>query len=82
MHTTEHDTTTVRQLNDERPDLRLITDTIDVNFILDHIGVDHDPDSIRMADSYGSLFVKGYYDEVWGMHQRIPYFEHTAYRLL
>lgn len=63
----------------------LISDSQEVNHVLDNIGVNHDPDSIVLEDSYSSLFVQtgeGYYREVWGVHQSTVRNHNTAYRLL
>jgi hypothetical protein len=64
--------------------LLLITDSYEVRTILDHIGVNHDPSSIILEDSYSSLFVDtkaGEYSEVWGIHRSTVHKNDTAVRL-
>jgi len=80
-----YDERKVRELNpDEKPNLSLVTGSFEVNQILDHLGVDHDPDSIVAEDSYGCLWVDvsdGEYTEVWGIHKSVPYMDRIAVRL-
>lgn len=83
---TIYDEKKVRELQpEEKPNLQLIqTGQGTINQILDDIGVDHDPESIVLEDSYGSLWVDsegGEWTEVWGIHKSVPYLNRTAVRL-
>jgi hypothetical protein len=72
----------VKNLNDS---LLLISDSQEVNQILDRIGVNHDPSSIILEDSYNTLFVdtnQGDYSEVWGIHKNTATLDRVAVRLL
>lgn len=87
MTETMHETTAkVKDLQpDEKPNLSLVTGSHEVNQILEHIGVDHDPDSIVREDSYHALFVdvgEGEYTEVWGCHYSVPHLHYTVYKLV
>lgn len=77
------ETMKVKELSD---DLELEGDHHTVNKILDAIGVEHDPDSLVLEDSYSTLFVgytqHGDYAEVWGVHKDTAYRNTTAYKLL
>jgi len=69
---------------DKKPDLQLVTDSYEIDQILDHIGVEHDRDSIVLEDSYGCLWVdadNGDYSEVWGIHKSVAYTSLWAVRL-
>lgn len=65
--------------------LTLVTDSHEVNRTLDHLGIDHDPGSIILEDSYGALFIgseDGAYTEVWGVHESVVNDNSTAYKLV
>lgn len=80
-----HDECKVRELQPEkRPRLSLVTDPYDIDHVLDHIGVDHDRDSIVLEDSYNCLWIDtqdGEYVEVWGIHKSVPALDRIAVRL-
>lgn len=80
-----YDERRVRELQPEhKPDLSLVQGSHEINTILDHIGVEHDRDSIVLEDSYGCLWVDvqdGEYTEVWGIHKSVPYLDRIAVRL-
>lgn len=75
---------TAQDLDSE--EYRLVTSSLDVNAILDRLGVDHDPDSIVLEDSYHALFLKGSPGseeyEVWGCHKATPRTNSTVYKLV
>lgn len=69
----------------DRPELSLVTGSIEVNDILDSCGIKHDPESVVLDDSYNSLLVNvenGEYSEVWGIHQSVPHLSHYAVKLV
>lgn len=81
---TIYDEKKVRDLPQDPEDLQLVTGSVEVNEILDRIGVDHDPESVVLEDSYGCLWVDvedGEYSEVWGIHKSAPYMNRYAVRL-
>lgn len=63
----------------DHADFRLITDAHEVRQILDRLGVNHDPDSIVLEDTYGSILTNG--EEYWGIHKSTPLVHSTAYRI-
>jgi len=70
---------------DKHPELSLVTGSREVNDILDICGIEHDPESIVLEDSYNSLLVNvenGEYSEVWGIHQSVPHLSHYAVKLV
>lgn len=58
---------------------RLITDSHDVNEILERLGVNHDPESIILEDSYHAIFAKG--EEYWGCHKATPRTNSQVFRI-
>lgn len=69
---------------DKKPNLSLVTGSIEVNNVLEHIGVSHDPESIVAEDSYSCLWIdteNGEYSEVWGIHKSVPYTSLWAVKL-
>ena len=80
-----YDETKVKNLNpDEKPNLRLLTGRMEIDHVLESIGVDHDPESIVLEDSYNCLWIDtkgGEYTEVWGIHKSTPYLDRVAVRL-
>jgi hypothetical protein len=65
--------------------LQLVSGSYEVNQILEVAGVEHDPDSIVLEDSFGCLFVDtahGAYSEIWGVHKSVPYLDATARRVV
>lgn len=80
------ETAKVRDLQpDKKPNLSLVTGSMEVNRILDDLGIEHDSDSIVRSDSYHALLVDtahGAYSEVWGIHHSVPHLSHTAYKLV
>jgi hypothetical protein len=82
---TIHDEKRVSELQpDKKPDLQLVTGSHEIDQILEHIGVEHDRESIVLEDSYSCLWVdtdNGDYSEVWGIHKSVPYTHLWAVRL-
>ena len=76
-HQEDCETIQVRYLDEDR--FRLVTNTTDVNSILDRLGVNHDPDSVILEDSYGSILTDG--EEYWGMYKSTPLVHNMAYRI-
>jgi len=69
---------------EDKPNLSLVTGSYEVNTVLEYIGIDHDPESIVLEDSYNCLWVdteNGEYKEVWGIHKSVPHLDRVAVRL-
>lgn len=77
---TIYDEKKVSELNPEnKPYLQLIQNSQDVYEILDREGIEHDPNSIVLEDSYNCLWVGN--EEIWAIHKSVPYNHLTAVRL-
>jgi hypothetical protein len=80
MTALEHQNSCERATADDLgEEYKLITDPYDVNQILNRLGVNHDPDSIVLEDSYHAIFTKD--DEYWGCHKATPLTSSTVYRI-
>lgn len=69
--------TTIKDIQDEKPELTLITDTFEVDLILRNIGMEE--------GSYGGMFVDchaGDYSEIWGFQGCVPKHYKSVDRLL
>lgn len=81
-----YDEKKVRELQDSnKPNLSLVSGSYEVNEILEHLGIEHDPESVVLEDSYNCLWVDtegGEYTEVWGIHKSTPYMDRVAVRLV
>lgn len=82
---TIYDEKKVSELNPEnKPNLQLIQDSYDIHEILDREGIENDPESIVLEDSYNCLWVdteEGEFSEIWGIHKTVPFNHLTAVRL-
>jgi len=75
-HQQDAETKEAGELND---DYMLVTGAHAVNQTLDRLGVNHNPESNVLGDSYHALFVKE--DEYWGCHKATPLVSSTVYRI-
>lgn len=63
--------------------LKLQSGSYEVNQRLDELGIEHNPDSIVLSDSFHCKF-EGYNDgeyEIWVCHKSVPYLNARAYKL-
>lgn len=74
-HQSECETKEADELGEE---YRLITSNIEVDDILDRLGVNHDTDGV-VRDTYHAIFTNG--DEYWGCHKSTPLISTTVYRI-
>lgn len=71
------------KIKDIPESLHLITGSYEVNQFLDDNGIEHDPESIILEDSYNCVF-EGYNEgeyEIWVAHKSVPYLEAAAYKI-
>lgn len=70
-------------VNDIPDNLNLISGSYEVNQFLDNLGIEHDPNSIVLEDSFNCVF-EGYNEgdyEVWVCHKSVPYLGARAYKI-
>lgn len=63
--------------------LNYISGSYEVNQFLDRWGIEHDPDSIVLSDSFNCVFYGEHEEEyqVWCVHKSVPYLEATAFKM-